>query len=497
MKQFRLLLQLLVLFVLVPQLSYAHVGNKDVFEEVTAGPYKLYVTIRMPNAIPGQAIVEVRSTGAPVGSIHLTPLPLTGEASKHPPSSDAMKVSAVDPAFYTASIWIMASGSWQVRFDLSGPSGDRTTSVPIPAVPIATLHMDRTLGSILAVLGLFLVLSMAGLVAGATREARLQPGQQPDSIRRRRALAAMVGSLAVMGILVYGGAKWWNVEAASYARNIYRPMEITPKLTGNLLDVNVKTYQSEDVHRVRSNNDFLLDHGHLMHLYAIRQPGMDAVFHLHPTLAAPGDFRLSLPTMPPGTYSLYGDVVHANGFPETLVTTLTIPAGLPPAPAGVDDAAGQTRPVTASPLGNTFRLPDGYIMVWDPPANLTAGTAYNFHFRLLAPNGTPATDMQPYMGMVGHAAFVKTDGTTFAHVHPEGSAAMAAVMLANRTSSSDSMSDMSDMSGMSHSPAEAVDPNENTVDFPYGFPTPGRYRIFIQMKHSSTVETGVFDATAQ
>ena len=33
-----------------------------------------------------------------------------------------------------------------------------------------------------------------------------------------------------------------------------------------------------------------------------------------------------------------------------------------------------------------------------------------------------------------------------------------------------------------------------TVDFPYGFPTAGRYRIFIQMKHADTVETGVFDA---
>jgi len=35
----------------------------------------------------------------------------------------------------------------------------------------------------------------------------------------------------------------------------------------------------------------------------------------------------------------------------------------------------------------------------------------------------------------------------------------------------------------------------STVTFPYGFPTPGRYRIFVQMKHASTIETGVFDAT--
>jgi hypothetical protein len=45
---------------------------------------------------------------------------------------------------------------------------------------------------------------------------------------------------------------------------------------------------------------------------------------------------------------------------------------------------------------------------------------------------------------------------------------------------------------MSDSASAAALPNE--VSFPYGFPTPGRYRIFIQMKHGETVETGAFDA---
>jgi hypothetical protein len=63
-----------------------------------------------------------------------------------------------------------------------------------------------------------------------------------------------------------------------------------------------------------------------MHLYAIRQPEMDAVFHLHPALVSAGDLRMTLPSMPAGTYRLYADIVHANGFPETLTAELIVPA---------------------------------------------------------------------------------------------------------------------------------------------------------------------------
>jgi hypothetical protein len=36
----------------------------------------------------------------------------------------------------------------------------------------------------------------------------------------------------------------------------------------------------------------------------------------------------------------------------------------------------------------------------------------------------------------------------------------------------------------------------NTVSFPYGFPGPGTYRIIVQVKHGSVIETGFFDAQA-
>jgi hypothetical protein len=31
------------------------------------------------------------------------------------------------------------------------------------------------------------------------------------------------------------------------------------------------------------------------------------------------------------------------------------------------------------------------------------------------------------------------------------------------------------------------------VSFPYGIPTPGKYRVFVQMKRAGRVETGMFE----
>ena len=477
--------------------AYAHIGSKDVYEEVNAGPYKLFVTIRTPNVIPGVATIEVRSSGAPVRSIQITPTPLTGDAAKHPPSSDPMRPSADDQTFFTGSLWLMAAGSWQVHFDLDGAAGKASTSVPVPAMPLSILPMQRPLGIALAVLALILIVGLAGIVAAAVRESRLDPGLPSSATQRRRALIASAFTLVFTALLFYGGYKWWNIEAAAYAADIYHPLSLSPMLSGNTLDLRIGRYDTDALHslRARSNNDLLPDHGHVMHLYAIRQPGMDAVFHLHPALVSAGDLRMNLPSMPPGTYRLYADIVHANGFPETLSANLTIPPGLPSAPLAPEDASAAPPALSQGELGTVYKLPDGYTMLWDRPTELSANTAYAFRFRLVDAAGHPAADARPYLGMAGHAAFVKTDGTVFAHTHPEGSAAMQAVMLANGASAAMGGMDMTGpLSSAGSDAAAAGDHIPPTVEFPYGFPSPGRYRIFIQMRHANTVETGVFDA---
>ena len=235
----KILRAVLLLALFIPQVASAHIGSKDVFEQVNAGPYKLFVTIRMPDVIPGVANVEVRSTGAPVTELKITPTPITGEASKHPPTPDTMKVSSVDPAFYTGGVWMMSAGSWEIRLDVSGAAGNSTVSVPVPAVAIATLQMQRSLGVPLAILGLFLIVSMAGVIGAAVREARLPAGAPVTAKQKRRGMLATAGGLVVMALMVWGGAKWWHVEAASYADDVYHPPVATAELTGDQLNLKV------------------------------------------------------------------------------------------------------------------------------------------------------------------------------------------------------------------------------------------------------------------
>jgi len=503
MKRFHLrnlFLLLAALGMVVP--ARAHVGNKDVFQTITAGPYKFFVTIRTPTVIPGVAILEVRSTGAPVTSLTITPLMLTGEASHHPPTPDALKPSAADPNFYTGSLWLMGSGSWQVRFGINGSAGAAAASVPVPAAPTALLRMQRPLGILLGILGVILILGIVGIVTAAVGESRLAPGLRPDAPRRKRAAVAGALALAIVVFAVYWGGRWWNVAAADYAADLYRSSDLRTNISGDTLTLRIgdPDPKSPGGWKPLKTASLLLDHNHVMHLYAIREPEMDAVFHLHPAPVGDNDLSIVLPPMPPGTYKLFADIVYHNGFPETEVATLTIPAGLPSVPLAPEDAAAAPPPLSHGELGPSYKLPDGYTMVFDRPSTITANTAYALRFRLLDSNGQPASDMQPYLGMPGHAAFVKSDFSTFAHTHPDGSAAMPAVMLADASTAASApgaASNAPEMGGMtmpgmvmSAAPSEPV---SSTVEFPYGFPSAGRYRIFIQMKHGSTVETGVFD----
>jgi hypothetical protein len=124
----------------------AHVGSPDVFFQGNAGPYPLLVVIRPPTAIPGTASIEVRALEPGVRTIELTPTPMTGEAAKHPPVADVAEGSKTDPQYFTGTVWLMNSGSWEVHVRATGPLGSGELPVPVPAIALKTQPMQRGVG---------------------------------------------------------------------------------------------------------------------------------------------------------------------------------------------------------------------------------------------------------------------------------------------------------------------------------------------------------------
>ncbi len=249
-------------------------------------PYALFVTIRPPVVIPGVAEIEVRTGAAGIDAIHITPLPMNGEASKHPPSPDVMKPSKEDPQFFTGALWIMASGSWQVRIQVDGSRGAGQLSVPVPAVASRTRPMQRAMGAGLFVMMLILAFGVISIVGAAAREGQLDPGAAPVSRFKTRARILMIATAALLAFVLWQGDRWWTAEANDYARYIYKPLAATAQVgPGDRLKLTLKT---TDWALGRNLDDFIPDHGHLMHLYVIAEPDANFVWHLHPEMSAPG-----------------------------------------------------------------------------------------------------------------------------------------------------------------------------------------------------------------
>jgi hypothetical protein len=457
---------------------FAHVGSPDVFFQGQAGPYRLLVTIRTPQVIPGVAEVEIRSTSPDVRRVRIVPLRLTGPGAKLAPIPDETRRSPEDPQFYTGSLWLMNVGSWQVRVEAEGALGSGTLAIPVPAASTRILPMQKGLEALLIVLGLVLFIGQVSIIGAGTREAQLAPGLEPDIGLRRRARVVMVCTAAILAGVVWLGYRWWNSEDGDYGQRIFKPLRLKPSLEpGDRLGLTLE----DPGWLSRRTDDLLPDHGHLMHLYVIRVPAMDRVWHLHPERTGDSSFTQNLPNMPAGRYALYGDIVHDNGFPETATAELDLPQ-ISGHPLMGDDAGGSGPPLAKADYNSVVAtLPDGYKMVWQRGAEpLRARQAYEFRFRVEDPSGRPAGDLELYMGMTGHAAFVRTDRSVFAHVHPSGSVPMAAMSL---TASADPHA--------GHNLEHAQLPAE--VAFPYGLPKPGNYRIVVQIKRAGQVETGIFD----
>ncbi|MGA7796330.1 MAG: hypothetical protein WCA19_25145 [Candidatus Acidiferrales bacterium] len=505
------LLGLLALLLATALPLSAHVGSPDVFYEGNAGPYRLFVTVRVPQVIPGVAEIQIRGESGDVRAIRVVPMRLAGPGSNLPPTPDLAVQSKDDPQFFTASLWLMESGALQVRVLVDGAQGQGEVSLPVPSSAQKTLPMQKSLAGLLLGLMLLLAVGVVFIVGAIVREGNLEGGEAPSDSRNRRARRAMLVTAVLVAVLLFLGKAWWGVNAADFQRRVdfFKPPAAALNFVdGQRLEIRV---EGKDTRTERAEfrspaylhlGDVIPDHGHLMHLFLLRVPELDAMWHLHPD-SIPGDaFAVDLPDMPAGRYQVFADVVDPRGYPWTLIGNIDLPQ-IAGKPLTGDDSAWSGAPLVSSAADSTNSpIPDGGHIVWQRPAGpLKAGVPFEFTFAVQDKDGRPARDMEPYKGMAGHAEFVRSDLSVFAHVHPAGSVSMAALELAQDGLSSAADSAQMPMSmpmpAATSMPMQEAGPLPPEVRFPYGFPQAGEYRIFVQIKRGGRVETGVFDAGVQ
>jgi hypothetical protein len=462
----------------------AHVGSPDVYYEGTAGPYRLFVTVRVPQMVPGVAQIEVRTLEGNVDDIEVVALRAVGEGSENAPPPDLMERSKDDAQFFTGKLWLMQSGAWQVRIQVKGPQGNATMAVPVAAFSQRTLRMQKTTGLILSALMIFLVLSLISIFGAATRESQIEPGAEIPPARRTRARIAMLAVAALIAAILFLGNMWWTSIADANAKDmVYKAPPIDASLVGNELVLKMGSSYWHDLRKEMQMDKIIPDHGHLMHLFLIRMPEMDRFYHLHPEETGTGEFKEMLPAVEPGHYAVFADIVRESGFPDTMTAQIDLPARNTTQPMTGDDSETAAPPISGSQASASVPLGVGERVEWLNASSIQAQKPTLLRFRVVDKDGKPATDLQPYMGMAGHLVIFRRDLGVFAHVHPSGSVPMAALMLLEKTPAGS----MESMPGMH----ETTVPAE--ITFPYGFPQAGDYRLFLQMKRAGHVETAVFD----
>jgi hypothetical protein len=472
----------------------AHVGSPNVFFEGRAGVHPLRVVIRPPQTFPGLAQADIRIADADVTAVSVQPAFLDAGSEALPPPTRAERVAG-DSELWNATFWLLRRGSYGVEVELESARGGGRVAVPLQAAALARPVMPPALGVTLVALGLLLAGAAVWIAASAARDAG-------------RSRAAAIAAALACCAAAYGGKWRWQQMDRDFANALAKPLPVGSEVrTGDSANV-LSLTPTREAPATAAWDTLVTDHGKLMHLFLVREPEFDAFAHLHPVRRDPRSFEDVLPPLPGGTYQLYAEVTHEDGSSETLVSQVNLPppVGLAAQAAGMPGGVMCLSPATvagnaAAPTaldfddswhmgasdpasGRTAALMGGGRMEFLTAGELVADRDTSLRFGAFGPDGAPLA-IEPYMGMQGHAVLRRRDGAVFTHLHPAGSISMAAAeMLAKRDGTASPVPF-----------ASAVRPGE--VEFPYAFPQPGEYRMWIQVRAAGRVLTGVFDVVVR
>ncbi|MBG8554364.1 heavy metal-binding domain-containing protein [Hymenobacter guriensis] len=165
-------------------------------------------------------------------------------------------------------------------------------------------------------------------------------------------------------------------------------------------------------------------------------------YHLHPELKPSGRYELPFTFKTGGTYLLYQDYQPEGGGHQLGRQTLQV--------------SGPTRPAVKYMKDQLRWEANSYAADLAFDKTVRAGQPLTVSVTV-SRNGRPITDLDQYLGALGHMVILSEDGADYLHVHPEDQADKGPRIGFNTT-----------------------------------FDKPGRYRIFLQFQHAGVVQTSDF-----
>ncbi len=197
--------------------------------------------------------------------------------------------------------------------------------------------------------------------------------------------------------------------------------------------------------------DFAITHTKPMHVIVARKD-LANFQHVHPEYdEATGTFTLSNLDFPTdGNYRIFADFAPESAMrdpmgmplPVTISEDVKVGSGNPTAPIGSEE-----RSKTFNGIQTTLST---------TPANLVSGSEAMLTFDLKQ-NGRAITDLEEYLGAMGHAVVLKEGTLDFLHAHPM-----------EKTT------------------------KDGKVEFMLIFPTAGKYKVFTQFQRGGSVFTTDF-----
>lgn len=151
-------------------------------------------------------------------------------------------------------------------------------------------------------------------------------------------------------------------------------------------------------------DNFDINHEKKMHLIVVSRD-LSYFNHIHPEYKGKGQFDIATQFPAGGDYKLFADFVPTGQGAMTKSAWTTVQGDAPQATA-------------ISPDAKLTKVTDGkeVTLAFD---HLMAGMELNMTFTIKdAATNKPVTDLQPYLGAVGHVVILSADAEQYLHVHP-------------------------------------------------------------------------------